>query len=184
MIDIGEIKILRKKLDITQTQLAEKAGVSQAYIAKVEGKKIDPKISTFNKILRALEHFRKDIKRAEDLMNSPIISVNPEDKLIHAMDLMRENNISQLPVIQGDTVVGSLTEKSVLKKLNIYKIEEFAEKKVKTIMQEPFPVVPKNEVMDAVLPLLREDNAVLVKSKSSFAGIITRADVLNLGYPK
>ena len=45
MIDLGEIKKLRKKFGITQKELAEKAGVTQAYIAKLENKQIDPKLS-------------------------------------------------------------------------------------------------------------------------------------------
>ncbi len=182
MIDISEIKTLRKKLGITQNELAEEAGVSQAYIAKIEGNKIDPKISTFNKILRALDHFKKDVKKAEDVMNSPIISVAPEDTLTHAIDLMKKNNISQLPVIRNNIAEGSLTEKSVLKRLDIDRIKQFARRKVKMLMEEPFPVVPKNEVLDALLPLLRENNAVLVKSRGEFVGIVTRADVLSLGY--
>jgi len=117
-------------------------------------------------------------------MNSPIISVHPEDTLIYAMDLMRENDISQLPVIRGNTVIGSLTEKSLIKKLNTEKIREFAEKKVKTLMEEPFPTVSKNESLEVILTLLKENNAVLVKSESKFVGIITRADVLSLVYLK
>lgn len=184
MIEIHEIKTLRKRLGVTQTRLAEKAGVSQAYIAKIECNKIDPKVSTFNKILKALEDFKKDIKRAKDVMNSPIISVHPEDTLIYAMDLMRENDISQLPVIRGNTAIGSLTEKSLIKKLNTEKIREFAEKKVKTLMEEPFLTVSKNESLEFILTLLKENNAVLVKSESKFVGIITRADVLSLVYLK
>ena len=33
MIDLGEVKKLRKKFGITQKELADKAGVTQAYIA-------------------------------------------------------------------------------------------------------------------------------------------------------
>ncbi|MCK4247175.1 MAG: CBS domain-containing protein [Methanomicrobia archaeon] len=184
MIEIHEIKTLRKKLGVTQTKLAEKAGVSQAYIAKIECNKIDPKVSTFNKILRALEDFKKDTKRAKDVMNSPIFYVHPEDTLIYAMDIMRENDISQLPVIRGESAIGSLTEKSLARKLDIEKIKEFAGKKVKMLMGDPFPVVSKNEILDIVLTLLKENNAVLVKSETKFVGIITRVDILSLVYLK
>jgi len=184
MIEIREIKTLRKKLGVTQVKLAEKAGVSQAYIAKIESNKIDPKVSTFNKILKALENFKKNIKRAKDVMNSPIISIHPEDTLIYAMDLMKENDISQLPVVKGNITVGSLTEKSLVKKLDTEKIKEFAEKKVKTLMEEPFPTVSKNENLEVILTVLKENSAVLVKSENKFVGIITRADVLSLVYLK
>lgn len=182
MIDIGEIKALRKKLGVTQTELAEKAGVSQAYIAKIECNKIDPKVSTFNKILRALEDFKKDVKRAKDVMNSPIISLSSNDTLIQAMNLMRKNDISQLPVINGDNAVGSITERSLTRKMTMERIKNFAEMEVRAVMGDPFPSVSKNESLEIVLTLLKGTNAVLVKSESAFVGIITRADVLGLVY--
>ncbi len=184
MIKIQEIKNLRKKLGVTQTELAKKAGVSQAYIAKIEANKVDPKVSTFNRILRALEDFKKDVKRAKDVMNSPIIYIRPDDTLIHAMTLMRKNEISQLPVIEGEKVIGSITEKSLVEKLNIEKIKDFAEKKVRSFMEDPFLVVSKNETLETILSLLKENNAVLVESEGKFVGIITRADLLGLVYLK
>jgi len=81
MIDLGEIKKLRKKFGITQKELAKKAGVTQAYIAKLENKQIDPKLSTFNKILNALDELRARMKKIEDVMISPVISVKPTDKV-------------------------------------------------------------------------------------------------------
>jgi len=68
MIDLGEVKKLRKKFGVTQKELASKAGVTQAYIAKLENKQIDPKISSFNKILNALEELRVRMKKIQDVM--------------------------------------------------------------------------------------------------------------------
>ena len=48
--DIKEIKILRKKLEITQNELAKKSGVSQSLIAKIESSNIDPAYSSIKKI--------------------------------------------------------------------------------------------------------------------------------------
>jgi predicted transcriptional regulator len=50
-----EIRAMRMKLGLTQTQLAQLAGVTQAYIAKIEAGKADPRVSTLEKILAALE---------------------------------------------------------------------------------------------------------------------------------
>lgn len=53
-IDPREIRKIRKELGITQEELAKKAGVTQAYIAKLEAGKVDPRLSTLNRILQAL----------------------------------------------------------------------------------------------------------------------------------
>jgi len=52
------VEELRLKKDLTQTQLAKKAGVSQPMIARIEKGDQDrvPTLSTINKILNALGH--------------------------------------------------------------------------------------------------------------------------------
>ena len=42
MDELIELKKLRKKLGLTQNQLAKRANVSQSLIAKIESNKIDP----------------------------------------------------------------------------------------------------------------------------------------------
>ncbi|MHA1431033.1 MAG: helix-turn-helix domain-containing protein, partial [Candidatus Freyarchaeota archaeon] len=48
-----DIKRLRKKVGLTQTELAEKAGVSQSLIARIESGSVDPRLSTLQRILNA-----------------------------------------------------------------------------------------------------------------------------------
>ena len=53
-MDIGEkIKKIRKESGITQKQLAQKLGVSQAAIVQFESEKSNPKIDTLKKIADA-----------------------------------------------------------------------------------------------------------------------------------
>jgi len=179
MIDLGEVKKLRKKFGITQKELAIKAGVTQAYIAKLENKQIDPKLSTFNKILNALEELRARLKKIEDVMISPVIFVHPTDKITDAINMMAKYNISQLPVLRNGTPIGSLSEKSLVKKLGIGKICENPNITVSEIMDESFPVVSKEQSFIEVYTLLKENQAVLIEEKGRVVGIITRADILD-----
>jgi len=48
------LKKMRLEAGLTQSQLAKMVGVSQAHIAKIEGEKVDPRLSTVNKILEIL----------------------------------------------------------------------------------------------------------------------------------
>ncbi|NMC58699.1 MAG: CBS domain-containing protein [Candidatus Methanofastidiosa archaeon] len=179
MIDLGEVKKLRKKFGITQKELAIKAGVTQAYIAKLENKQIDPKLSTFNKILNALEELRARLKKIEDVMISPVIFVHPTDKITDAINMMAKYNISQLPVLRNGTPIGSLSEKSLVKKLGIGKICENPNITVSEIMDESFPVVSKEQSFIEVYTLLKENQAVLIEETGRVVGIITRADILD-----
>jgi len=175
-IDPSIIKKIRKELGITQEELAKKAGVTQAYIAKLESGKVDPRLSTFNRILQALLDCKKAIPKAKDIMSSPVISVKPYEKVENVIKLMNFHNISQIPVISGNKVVGSVTERSLVRRSLEY--EDIHERKVLEVMDEPFPIVNEDEDLEIVKYLLEEHPAVLVQDRTGkIVGIITRVDI-------
>ncbi|MDI3475048.1 MAG: hypothetical protein PWQ95_776 [Thermococcaceae archaeon] len=179
-IDPTEIRRIRKELGITQEELARRAGVTQAYIAKLESGKVDPRLSTFNRILQALLECKKAQLKAKDIMSSPVIAVKPSESVEKVIKLMSENNISQLPVISGTKVVGSVTERNLVRKSLEY--DNIYERKVMDVMEEPFPIVGEEEDLEVVRYLLEEHPAVLVQDRSGrIIGIITRVDLFRVG---
>ena len=178
-IDPREIKRIRKELGITQEELARKAGVTQAYVAKLEAGKVDPRLSTFNRILEALLQCKKARLRAKDVMSSPIIAVKPYDDVGKVIRLMNEHNISQIPVVAGNKVVGSITERTLVRKSLEY--EDLYGRKAMEIMEEPFPIVNEEEDIEVVKYLLEEHPAVIVQNREGKpVGIITRSDLFRL----
>lgn len=173
---------MRSKADLTQSELAEAAGISQAYVAKIESGKADPKISTLEKISEAIrEASPPEVIRAEDVMEEPIISVSPEDEIREAIRLMDHYDISQLPVLGDRRQVGSLAEETILHKLssgeNMFNL---VGEKVEKVMEEPFPTVGTEEDLDTIFYLLENNHAVLVLEEGDPKGIITKADMLQL----
>lgn len=179
-VDLSELKRMRKRLGITQEELAQKAGVSQAYIAKLESGQADPKLSTFQKILHCLESMEEKGKRASDVMVSPIVSIDANDSVENAIGLMMGENISQMPVTRRGKVVGSLIEKSLIRKIELGKMEKYRAVRVYELMDDPLPIVSKNESLESVFSLLKENNAVIVEESAVPMGIITRSDILGL----
>ena len=57
--ELDEIKKIRKKIGLTQTGLANRAGVSQSLIAKIESGRIDPTYTKTQKIFAALSDLEK-----------------------------------------------------------------------------------------------------------------------------
>jgi len=49
------VKEWRDRRGLTQEQLAEKAGISRGYLARLETARQDPKLSTLEKIAKALK---------------------------------------------------------------------------------------------------------------------------------
>lgn len=171
---------MRKRLGITQEELAKKAGVSQAYIAKLESGQADPKLSTFQRILECLEDAEEGGKKAADVMVSPIVFIDANDSVENAIGLMKKEDISQLPVTRRGRVVGSLMEKSLIKKIDLRKMDMYRTVHVYELMDHPLPTVSKNESLESVLSLLKENNAVIVEDFAKPVGIITRSDILGL----
>ncbi len=80
--ELNEIKRLRNKHNLNQKELAERAGVSQSLIAKIEAGKIEPSFTKARKIFQALEELRENEElKAKDLMNKKISFAEMGDKV-------------------------------------------------------------------------------------------------------
>jgi len=174
--ELVEIKQLRKKFSLSQTELARLAGVSQSLIAKIEAGRIDPTYSNAQKILRALErlHEEKELK-AEEIMNPKIISCRPEDSIKDVVQKMRKFEISQMPVMEGENVVGIVSEGTLLDAL----VSRRKPATVLDVMADAPPIISKDASAKVVQALLKHFPVVLVASKGRLKGVISKADMLS-----
>jgi|TARA_B100001971_G_C18254880_1_gene581215 predicted transcriptional regulator len=178
--EISEIKTLRKKLGLTQSQLSKIAGVSQSLIAKIEADRIDPTYTKVKKIFTALSDFgKKHELKADDIMNKKIISVKPGEKISEAIKKMRKFGISQMPVIDEHKSIGVVSEAIILDS-----ILEKKGNKIKEIMQDPPPIVSKNTPVAVISQLLHSCPMVLVSESGKLNGVITRSDILAKTYSR
>jgi predicted transcriptional regulator len=172
----------RKKLGLTQSQLAIMAGVSQSYIAKLEAKKIEPsyiKVKAIFETLDKIEH-KKEVSAAQ-IMNKGVIGVQASANVNEAIEIMRNHGYSQLPVLQGEKLVGGLSEKIVLEKiLNPSEEKKPSKIKVKEIMEETYPQLAEDAPLSLLSNLLKFYPAVLVQKKGEIIGIVTKADLLGI----
>jgi len=102
------LKKLRREAGLTQKKLAERVGVSQAHIAKIEQGKVDPRLSTVNRILQVLTVTKQN--RCKDIMTKGVLFAKPNDTILGGSDVMMRHAISQMPVLRGNKVVGTVTE--------------------------------------------------------------------------
>ncbi|HEX6400148.1 MAG TPA: CBS domain-containing protein [Actinomycetota bacterium] len=50
-----------------------------------------------------------------DVMSAPVVSVAPTDEVVFIFGLMTEKKIRRLPVVEGDRLVGIVTERDLLR---------------------------------------------------------------------
>jgi len=165
---------MRIEAGLTQGQLAKLVGVSQAHIAKIEGEKVDPRLSTVNKILQTLAGGRG--KKCGEIMTPGVIAASPRDRIGKVSETMVNHDISQLPVIDEDRVIGMVTEEGIVRNLN----PEIADELVEKVMEPPLPSVPEETDISIIRPLLEAHPGVLVTRKGKLVGIITRSDLLKV----
>jgi cystathionine beta-synthase len=106
----------------------------------------------------------------------PLVSVGPSANVRQALNLLSTWGLSQIPVVDGDDCVGSVTEGLMARVLEDGKL---LDRPVFEVMAAPFPVVDADVPLDRLVSLLsKETPAALVREAGHLAGIVNRYDVL------
>ncbi len=104
--------------------------------------------------------------------------VTPQNTVREAFDMMKNLDISQMPVMKEHEMVGSITENSVL----TYLLEnpmKHAEHKVEEVMDAPFPIVQEDlPVKQLNRYISKKIPAVMVKDKSGAMHVLTKYDII------
>jgi cystathionine beta-synthase len=126
----------------------------------------------------AREHFG-DLR---DLIGRPhderaTITVGPEDALTTAHNRLRNAGFSQLPVMDGQKLIGVITEDDIIR-FAFGRPERFNEP-VRLAMNATFLRVDKSTSVNNLVSMLEVRSSAAVMDGETFLGLITRADVLN-----
>jgi len=164
----------QEELDLTQAELAERAGVSQPLIARIEGGDVDPRLSTLRRIVDALEEARGGVVRAEDVMSESVVTVQRDDSVSEAVEAMDAEGYSQLPVVRDGFPVGIVSLSDVR---HLGDDVDHHALPVAEAMQGSIATVGPETTLDAVDNYLDYHDAVIVVEEGRMVGIVTETDV-------
>ncbi|TMM58053.1 pyridoxal-phosphate dependent enzyme [Maribacter algarum] len=120
----------------------------------------------------------KAIDLIKDHIEEPLVTVKTEELVMHAIERMKNYNISQIPVEDVDGFVGSVDEAILFHA--IMDDASVTSKPIKEFMQEPFPIVDRNTSIDNVAKLINKDvQAVLLDLGDGKHHIITKHDIIS-----
>jgi cystathionine beta-synthase len=105
------------------------------------------------------------------------VTVGPGDVLTTAHNRLRNAGFSQLPVMEGDRLVGFIAEDDILR--HAFGQPERFNDPVSAAMHTNFLVVEPNLALRNLVALLDVQPYAAVMHQGIFQGLITRADVLN-----
>jgi cystathionine beta-synthase len=113
-------------------------------------------------------------RRQED---HAVVAVGPDDTLLMAYGRMRLYDISQVPVLDNDEIVGIVDESDLL--LAVYRDKDRFREPVRQHMATRLEVVPPTAQIDDLMPILRADRVAIVVDDNRFLGLITKVDLIN-----
>jgi cystathionine beta-synthase len=108
----------------------------------------------------------------------PMITVTEDQTVKVALDLLRSFEISQLPVVRGNEVVGSVNDVAVMQQ--VFDHADIMHKPVGEVMGRPFPMLEHDvEVERAYKLLTMANSAIVVTDGGKPAGVVTRQDIIS-----
>lgn len=109
-----------------------------------------------------------------------LIAAQVNDHLADVIGLMKDNDISQVPVLNGDgQIVGLVTEVDLLKHMLEADHTHSPDETIAPIVQQAQAVHPASTLLEEVLPEIVEGFVILVTESARPVGILTKIDVLD-----
>jgi cystathionine beta-synthase len=105
------------------------------------------------------------------------VVVGPADLLVTAYQRMKLYDVSQLPVMDGDNIVGIIDESDAL--LHVYGDEARFRDPVSTAMVSKLDRIEADSPIESLLPVFDRGHVAIVMDGPRFLGLITRIDLLN-----
>ncbi|MFN8359945.1 MAG: cysteine synthase [Candidatus Kapaibacterium sp.] len=106
----------------------------------------------------------------------PIVSVAPSHTVEEALKLMSSFEVSELPVVEHDKVVGAVRENKLMAK--VIENREAMSLPVRELMEEPMPVLDASEDIQVGIATLKLHPAIVVREFGRLIGVLSRHDVL------
>jgi cystathionine beta-synthase len=122
-----------------------------------------------------------DVKSFKDIIagrgNQRLISVTQDDTVEKVLDLMKQYDIENIPVLEEDNNIGSVSASGLFGK--ILNTPDIKGKTVKEIMEKPYPIVDFKTHVDRLSGLInKETGAILSKDDTGTYHILTKYDII------
>jgi len=176
-----ELRKRRESLGMKQTELAQRAGISQSMVARIEAGNVDPRVSTLSKIIVVLNNAEPRKIKASQIMHTPVLAVTPTDTIARAIEIIEKNNITQLPVIEKGVPVGCISEAVIVRAIEQQRLHRTSQPlTVHDFMEPGFPTVPPDMDVSRIIDILQQNHGVLVTEGGLVSGVITKHDLISL----
>lgn len=131
-----------------------------------------------NQMLDSTRVTLMEVLGRKEVETPSIVGTAPGSTVRQALGLMALHDISQLPVMEDQNCVGSVSDWSLSQKS--LENPKLLDATVSEVMDSPFPMISGDQPVDSVVKMLSKSSpAVLVRSNGTISGIVTRSDMLH-----
>jgi cystathionine beta-synthase len=107
-----------------------------------------------------------------------LVTARPYQTVFHALKSMQDQDISQIPVFEENTPIGTIYEDQILNLA--LQGKDLRKLVVREVMSNPLPQVPKTAPVERVTHILSHENpAVFVDMGNSHFEILTKYDLMS-----
>lgn len=123
-----------------------------------------------------------DVKTVKDIVNSRpggrrLITLLPHQKVGEAIDLMKKYDIENIPVMNGESPLGSISESGLFSRL--LNQPDLRNHTIQAVMEPAYPVVAFDTPVERLSTLISRDNgAILSKDDMGDYHIVTKYDLI------
>ncbi|MGH2566009.1 MAG: CBS domain-containing protein, partial [Ginsengibacter sp.] len=103
--------------------------------------------------------------------------ISPKQKVTEAIAMMKKYDIENVPVMNGEGIVGSLSEGGLFDK--ILSDPEIKNQTVESVMEKEYPIVAFDTPVEKLSKLIsKQTGAVLSKDETGEYHIVTKYDII------
>ena len=123
-----------------------------------------------------------DVKTFKDLVNArntkhKLVTIEPTHTVAEAVELMKKYDIEHIPVVNGNGLIGSISETGLFQK--VFSNPDIKNESVESVMEHSFPIVDFDTPVERLRTLINKENgAVLSKDEGGNFHIVTKYDVI------
>jgi len=122
-----------------------------------------------------------DVKTFKDVINSRgikrLVTIEPGKTVSEAVELMKKYDIEHIPVVNGNGLIGSISESGLFQK--IFDNPDIKNSMVEDVLEHEFPLVDFETPVERLSHLInRENGAVLSRDEAGNLHIVTKYDVI------
>lgn len=157
-------------------------GVSTSMINQIESGRSQPSYETAKRVFDSLASLegKSSSHKAGDFCSKDVVKLKPSNTLHDAIKKMHESSISQIPIFNGNEIVGVISEDGIVRHLADVGESELKNAKLADTMEPVPPIVDYDTPANVLVPLIRYSKCILVSKKSKIIGIITASDTLKM----